>query len=81
MFLKSKANNSIGYCTLPMLNIDIKLEYIIDINNDINDTLVLKFYNTGLAPSTTAQAYRPRKQSLASANLPKANNLTPIDIR
>lgn len=50
MFLKSKANNSIGYCTLPMLNIDIKLEYIIDVNNDINDTLVLKLYNTGLAP-------------------------------
>ena len=50
MLLKSTTNNYIGYCLLPMTSIDIKLEYIIDVNNTSDDTLVLKFYNTGLAP-------------------------------
>lgn len=57
MFLNPKANNSVGYCMLPMLNIDIKLEYIVDINNDINDTIILKLYNTGLAPCTEYISY------------------------
>ena len=48
MYLNPKMNNSVGYCLLPMLNIDIKLEYIVDVKKHDDNTIILVIYNTGL---------------------------------